>query len=122
MNHAIQDQRSGEFETTDRDSRFLMPIRSSHPTGFQPHSGVIGIGMAIIVATVWLGVWLGAGPTGIVIATAASCFLVATVLVISDMLRWENAESVYEKERSSAEVWNARCIKNRCEPMPCYLT
>ena len=34
--------------------------------------------------------------------------MVATVLVISDMLRWENAESVYEKERSSAEVWNAR--------------
>ncbi|WP_182867106.1 sensor histidine kinase [Rhodopirellula sp. JC639] len=79
--------------------------------GFRPRSGMIVVGMIVIVAVVWLTTLLDAGPTETIVATVAICFLVGTALVINNLLRWEHAENAYEKQRLAAETWNARFRK-----------
>ncbi|WP_197455442.1 sensor histidine kinase [Stieleria neptunia] len=76
---------------------------------------MIVTGMAFVFATVWLTTLLDAGTTETLVATAASCFLVGTALVINNLLRWENADNAYEKQRLSAETWNARFRKLHSE-------
>ncbi|WP_372895801.1 hypothetical protein, partial [Stieleria sp.] len=83
--------------------------------GYQPRSGMIVTGIAFVFLTVWLTTLLDAGTTETLVATAASCFLVGTALVINNLLRWENAENAYEKQRMSAETWNARFRKLHSE-------
>lgn len=108
MSDSARDSRSEYPANPERGPIAPWPSRPAGQVGFQPRSSVIVIGMASISAAVWLATVLDAGKTGIVVTTVASCFLVGTVLVITDLLRWENAEVAYEKERSAAEIWNAR--------------
>lgn len=90
---------------------FNLTARTIDRTAFRPRPGGTIIGMLLIIATVWVATVLDARGTAMVVAVAASCFLVATISVIHSLLRWENAESAYEKERSAAELWYKRYAK-----------
>ncbi|MDV6033727.1 MAG: PAS domain-containing protein [Phycisphaera sp. RhM] len=97
-------------------SRATKATADSFPrVGYQPRSGMIVTGIAFVFLTVWLTTLLDAGTTETLVATAASCFLVGTALVINNLLRWENAENAFEKQRMSAETWNARFRKLHSE-------
>ncbi|KAA5545149.1 PAS domain-containing protein [Roseiconus nitratireducens] len=67
--------------------------------------------MVVIVAAIWLAAILGVSGYAMVVVAAAICFLVGTATVVHSLLRWESAESAYEKERSAAESWNQRFLK-----------
>ncbi|MCC9603458.1 PAS domain-containing protein [Stieleria sp. JC731] len=82
---------------------------------FRPRIGMIIGPLASIVAAIWLAMMLSVQTTGMMIVATAMCFIVGTILVIYTVLRWENAESAYERERTAAELWNLRYENLRSE-------
>lgn len=87
---------------------FNLAARTIDRVAFRPRPGGMIAGMTLIIVAVWIATLLDARGTAIVVVTAASCFLVGAIAIIHSLLRWENAESAYEKERSSAELWYKR--------------
>ncbi|OYP36548.1 sensor histidine kinase [Rhodopirellula sp. MGV] len=82
---------------------------------FRPRIGMIVGPLASICIAVWVATMLSVQVTGLLVVTTAMCFLIGTVLVIYTVLRWENAESAYERERTAAELWNLRYENLRSE-------
>ncbi|MEL6106551.1 MAG: ATP-binding protein [Planctomycetota bacterium] len=90
---------------------FNLAARTIDRSGFRPRPGGTIAGMVLIIVAIWIATMLDVRGIAMVVITAASCFLVATIAVIHSVLRWENAESAYEKERGAAELWYKRFAK-----------
>lgn len=82
---------------------------------FQPRTSLITGGIFLIVGVAWISVVLGAGGPVILTAVSSAGFLVGATLSIFNLLRWESAESAYEKERTSAEEWHRKYANLRAE-------
>ncbi|WP_436715608.1 ATP-binding protein [Roseiconus lacunae] len=75
---------------------------------FRPRLGMVVGPLVAIALTVWLTMMLSLQPVGILLVTTGMCVIVGVVQVIYTVLRWENAEAAYERERTAAELWNLR--------------
>ncbi|MEO1529096.1 MAG: ATP-binding protein [Planctomycetota bacterium] len=95
----------------DPRGTFVLAARSIDRLAFRSRPGATIAGMLLIIIAVWGATSLDVQGPGIVVVVASSCFLVGTVAVIHSMLRWENAESAYDKERSAVELWYKRFTK-----------
>ena len=67
--------------------------------------------MGLIVATVAIATLLGVTGVSMVVATLAICFLVGVFLAIFSFLRWENAETAYEKQWTAANSLQAKSVQ-----------
>lgn len=90
------------------DSQWARPI--DH-VAFRPRPTTTIAGMLTIFLAVWFSSLTSDNPAAIVVVAAASCFLVGTITIVHGLLRWENAENVYEKERSAAEIWHSKFLR-----------
>lgn len=90
------------------DSQWARPI--DH-VAFRPRASATIAGMLTIFLAIWFSSLTSDSPTAIIVVAAASCFLVGTITIVHNLLRWENAESVYEKERSAAEIWHSKFLR-----------
>jgi len=95
----------------DPGPTYGLPARSIDARAFRPRPGATIAGMSVIVVTVSLAALFGLSGLGMVVVVSATCLLVGAVTVIHSLLRWESAESAYEKERNAAESWNQRFLK-----------
>ena len=95
----------------DPGRTFDLAARTIDRVAFRSRPGATIAALSLIVGAIWLAALLGAQGSGMIVVASASCFLVGTVAVIHGMLRWENAEVAYEKERGAAESWHQRFLK-----------
>ncbi|MEM0926806.1 MAG: ATP-binding protein, partial [Planctomycetota bacterium] len=89
--------------------------RSIDHVAFQPRTGMIIVGLLLIVGSAWLPIVLEASGPIVLLCLSAISFLVGTATAIHNLLRWEHAESAYEKERATADVWHQRYAKLHAE-------
>lgn len=90
-------------ESPDASSQDVssQPALNQAPIDLAPRSESIVIGMVLIVGTIAGSVILGGTTFSTVFAAVAICFLVATVLVIQNRLRWAEIQSDFQIERNA---------------------
>lgn len=90
-------------------------VRSIDRIAFRARSSATITGLACVVLAGWFTALFGAGVTAVLIAMTLTAGLVGAVLVVHGLLRWENAETAYEKERSAAESWHSNFLRLQSE-------
>lgn len=95
----------------DRSPLMTQAVRSFDRIAFQPRTGTLVLGIVFIVLSVWIVALLGSSVMAIVAVATISGVMVGSGLVLHSLLRWENAETAYEKERSAAESWHSNYLK-----------
>ncbi|MEM6469955.1 MAG: ATP-binding protein [Planctomycetota bacterium] len=89
--------------------------RAIDHAAFKPRTSLLIVGLVLIVGSAWVPIAMNASSVTILIAIFASSFLVGAATAVHNLLRWEHAESAYEKERTAAEAWHGRYMKLHAE-------
>jgi two-component system phosphate regulon sensor histidine kinase PhoR len=99
----------------EREPILSQASRSIDRIAFRPRVGTTIVGIASIVIAGWIAAGVGSGVAGVLTAVTLMAALSGAILVVHGLLRWENAETAYEKERSAAESWHANFLRLQAE-------